>query len=330
MTNLPVLSAERLSPSEVGRALREVGGFTLEPSIDADLCDAAVKVAHGFFAGPREEKLATAIERSPHFRGFSSMHNERDFREQIHLGRELPAAPEAEAERAPFLRLEGPNSWPSDPHFRETLGAYQRAVAELGEKLLVYAAADLGLPPDSFAGASRDGYLLLKLIAYHPQPAAREARPGVAAHVDFSWLTLTLQDAPGLHVLRPDGEWVEVEPRRGSLWVHAGELLQVASGGVYAAAPHRVVNPSLERTRVSLPLFLNPPLTATVRTLLPIAVPSAAARHEAEHVHRVIEPGSRIEPFHFGEAEWRRKGQNGWCYACSPPASEPALASENR
>ena len=83
MTNLPVLSAERLSPSEVGRALREVGGFTLEPSIDADLCDAAVKVAHGFFAGPREEKLATAIERSPHFRGFSSMHNEREFREKF-------------------------------------------------------------------------------------------------------------------------------------------------------------------------------------------------------------------------------------------------------
>lgn len=315
---LPVLSAERLTPSEVGEALREVGGFVLDPSIDAGLCEAAVKAAHGFFSGPRDVKLATAIERSPHFRGWSEMHNERDFREQIHLGRELPAAGEA----PPYLRLEGPNLWPPDPVFRSTLAAYLGAVAELGETLLSCAALALGLPADSFAGVGRDGYVLLKLIAYHPQPAARTQRPGVAAHVDFSFLTLTHQDSPGLHVLPPGGDWVQVEPRPGGLWVHAGELLELASGGAYAAAPHRVVNPSLDRTRVSLPLFLNPPLTGQVRPLLPSVERSVAARTETAHVHRVLAPGAPLEPLHFGDAEWLRKGRNGWCHACSPPAPE--------
>jgi hypothetical protein len=26
------------------------------------------------------------------------------------------------------------------------------------------------------------------------------------------------------------------------------------------------------------------------------------------------------EPLHFGEAEWRRKGLNGWCAKCAPVA----------
>jgi hypothetical protein len=77
-----------------------------------------------------------------------------------------------------------------------------------------------------------------------------------------------------------------------------------------------VVNPSLDRTRVSLPLFLNPPLTGHVAPLVPS---SAAPRSEAAHVHRVFPPGAIIGPFHFGEAEWSRKGLNGWCHACSPP-----------
>ena len=180
-----------------------------------------------------------------------------------------------------------------------------------------------GLPTSPFTGVGREGYLLLKLIGYHPQPAAQTQRPGVAAHVDFSWITLTLQDSPGLEVLRPDGAWVQVEPVPGSIWIHPGELLQVASGGAYPATPHRVVNPSLDHTRVSLPLFLNPPLTGQVRPLVPLAGGVlAGASREVSHVHRVSPPGAPIDAFHFGEAEWRRKGGNGWCHACAPPPAK--------
>ena len=314
--SVPILSADGLAPGDVGRALRESGGFVLHPSVDGELAARAVQAAHDFFALPPEVKATTAIERSPHYRGWSEMHNERDWREQIHLGRERPSP----GDDPTYLRLEGPNLWPPDARWRAVIGAYMDAVAELGERVLGCAAADLGLPADSFAGVARDGYRVLKLIAYHPQPTAQMQRPGVAAHVDFSWLTLTMQDSPGLEIMRPDGGWVQVEPLPGSLWVHPGELLEVASGGAYTATPHRVINPSLDRTRVSLPSFLNPPLTGYVRPLLPAARDAVAeASDAAVHVHRVIPPGAAVEPFHFGEAEWRRKGLNGWCHACAPP-----------
>ncbi len=169
-------------------------------------------------------------------------------------------------------------------------------------------------------GPAREGYLLLKLIGYHPQPAADVQRPGVAAHVDFSWVTLTLQDSPGLEICHPGGDWALVDPVPGGLWVHPGELLQVASRGAFPATPHRVINPSLARTRVSLPLFLNPPLTARVEPLIPAATaPSAEDVPPAPHVHRVLPPDAPPRPLHFGEAEWQRKGRNAWCHLCAPP-----------
>lgn len=315
--SVPVLSTDGLTASNVGRALREGGGFLLHPSIDRRLCADAVKAAHEFFALPAAVKATTAIERSRHFRGWSEMHNERDWREQIHLGRERAPA----GDDPPFRRLEGPNLWPPDEKWRAVIAAYLDAVSELGERILACVAADLGLPAGSFAGVGRDGYVLLKLIGYHPQTSARTERPGVASHVDFSWLTLTLQDSPGLQIQPPDGGWVRVDAVPDSLWVHPGELLQVASGGACRATPHRVINPSLERTRVSLPLFLNPPLDGWVEPLVRDAEGALAeASSETPHVHRVLRPGASIGRFHFGEAEWRRKGLNGWCYACSPPS----------
>jgi isopenicillin N synthase-like dioxygenase len=317
--NPTVLRADELSPRVVGDALREAGGFILHPSIDPDLCAAAVKAAHDFFALPAATKAATAIERSPHFRGWSQMHNQRDWREQIHFGCDRPAAGDA----PPFRRLEGPNAWPSDASWRAVITAYMGAVSGLGERILDCAALDLGVATQPFAGVGRDGYLLLKLIGYHPQPSPDALRPGVAAHVDFSWITLTLQDAAGLEVLQAGGAWMEVQPIPGSLWVHAGELLQFASGGAYPATPHRVTNRSVERTRVSLPLFMNPSLTARVEPLVALSGAGVAeASSGPAHVHRVLAPDIRAEPFHFGEAEWRRKGRNGWCYACAPPRAE--------
>lgn len=310
--SVTVLSADDHRPGDVGHALRERGGLLLHPSIDGDLCAKAVKAAHDFFRLPASVKAATSIERSPHFRGWSEMHNERDWREQIHFGRERGCG-----DGPPFMRLEGPNQWPPDASWRAVITAYLDRVAAVGERLLGCAAADLGLPADSFAGVGQDGYVLLKLIGYHPQPSVEAQRPGVAAHVDFSWLTLTLQDAPGLEIQEPNGDWIEIDVVPGSLWVHPGELLQVASGGAYTATPHRVINRSFDRTRVSLPLFLNPPLSGWVRSLVPGA--TANVSREAAHIHRVLDPRVPVEPFHFGEAEWRRKGLNGWCHVCAPP-----------
>jgi isopenicillin N synthase-like dioxygenase len=306
-----VVELRSLRPEEVRRALLEGGGFLLRGALDEALCRAVLAAARGFFALPAPEKAALGIARSPHFRGYSELHNERDFREQIHFGRELPAAGEAPA----YQRLEGPNLWPPDPGFRGVILEYMRSAAEVGERVLASIAEGLGHEQGAFAGIAEDGYLLMKLIGYHPQRGGDAARPGVAAHVDFSWVTLTLEDGEGLSIRRPDGVWVDVALAPGAVWVHPGEILSFATSGLYDATPHRVVNRSTDRMRVSIPLFINPALSSTVASI-PAPAPAPAPDFR-EHIHRVLRPSEAPLSLPFGEAEWRRKGLDGWCADCS-------------
>lgn len=312
--SLPLLDLDAGRPELLGAALQEAGAVQLRvASLPPARCEQALADAAAFFALAPADKQALDLADSPHFRGYSVMHNERDWREQIHFGREQAAV----AGAAEHLRLLGPNLWPVDAAWRQRQLAWMAAVAEVGRRTLALLATCLGLPADAFAEPEgRAAYLLLKLICYHAQPAASAPRPGVAAHLDFSWITLTLQDdTGGLQVRDRAGRWRNVTPVAGTLLVHAGELLQYASGNRLPATPHRVVNPSAARQRLSLPLFVSPALDATVAPLLPPVPPPDVGD---EHVHAVLSASAPPPPFGFGAAEWRRKGRNVWCAACCP------------
>ena len=100
-------------------------------------------------------------------------------------------------------------------------------------------------------------------------------------------------------------------------------MLQFATRGACIATPHRVVNRSISRSRVSIPVFLNPGLAATVAPLgLPEAPPRAAP--DGAHVHHVLDLAAPREAFVFGHAEWRRKGENRWCRLCADTPAPPA------
>ena len=306
--SLAVLRPGDVTLAAVERAFAESGGFLLLDPIAVAQAREMVIVARRFFDLPIEVKRELAIEHSPHFRGWSEMRNERDWREQIHLGGEQ----ESHTRGPQYLLLQGPNLWPADPAFRAGVTRYMEVVAAAGEHILATIAGGLGFAPDVFGAIARDGYHLLKLICYWAQQELQAPRPGVAAHVDFSYLTLTLQDGAGLEVRRADGTWIEVEPLAGAWWVHPGELLEFATSGLYAATPHRVLNRSNDRTRLSMPFFVNPPLSVTVARLPAVG---RERPHRGEHIHHVLSDASS-EPFVFGVAEWRRKGLNRWCVDC--------------
>jgi isopenicillin N synthase-like dioxygenase len=307
----PVLEERELEPAAIDGALRSFGGFFVAPSGAESLLARMLAASRSFFDRPREEKRGLAIEHSAHFRGWSEMRNPRDWREQLHLGRERPPG----GDRPAFRQLEGPNLWPDDAAWRAIVETYTDRATTLGATILVELARALGVDEGLFGNVAGDGYRVVKLIGYHPQPSAGEARSGVAAHVDFSWLTINLQDSAGLEVRCPDGRWAPVEVRPGALWVHCGELLEHATHGRYRATPHRVVNPSTARMRVSIPVFVNPALDAMVPVLAQVQ-PAVRAKAPSEHVHRVLDPAASRRPFLFGEAEWRRKGRGGWCFEC--------------
>src|SRR5262249_2278240 len=144
----------------------------------------------------------------------------------------------------------GPNLWPDDRRWRETILLLMRDLEEAGRDVL----NGLG----AFLWAGEEPYLLLKLIHY---PPSQTPRSGVAPHTDFSWITLLLQDdTGGLEVQRRDGAWIAVPGVPGTIVVNVGEILQFATRGEFPATPHRVVNRSRSVSRISLPFFLNPAL----------------------------------------------------------------------
>jgi isopenicillin N synthase-like dioxygenase len=312
---LPSFELSSVSPSELVAALAQEGAVLVrDASVSVSCCDRALADVAELFAMPRAAKQELAIERSPHFRGYSEMHNERDWREQLHFGRELPPV----AGDEPFWRLQGPNLWPADAAWRMRMLEYLAQVERAGTRLLGSVAAALGHAAEVWLGSSP--YVLMKHIGYHPQPGAHARLQGVAAHLDFSLVTLTLQDdVGGLEVQRPSGEWVAVPPVRGTWLVNVGELLQFVTGGHLVATPHRVVNPSVSRSRFSIPVFVNPSLTTRLWRALP-PVPSPPCH--GGHVHAVL---SDVEGpwLHFGEGEWRRKGQNVWCTQCQGGEGPP-------
>ncbi len=104
---------------------------------------------------------------------------------------------------------------------------------------------------------------LLRVLRYPPLSGAEE--PGAvraAAHEDINLLTvLPASNERGLQLLTTDGSWADVPSDFGSLVINVGDMLQEASGGYYRSTTHRVINPTgpgAGRSRVSLPLFLQP------------------------------------------------------------------------
>ncbi|HEU0123448.1 MAG TPA: 2OG-Fe(II) oxygenase family protein [Bryobacteraceae bacterium] len=273
---------------DVRRAAREEGCFVIRhPLFPPERCEETMALGRRFFSLPTAEKKALSIAGSAHFRGYSEMKNERDWREQIHFGRE-----ERAADGGPdYRRLLGPNRWPAEEDWQARVLVVLRDLERVGREVV----AELG----DFLPEEETPYVLLKMIHYHASPGGT-ARPGVAAHVDFSWITLLLQDsAGGLEYRTPAGEWRAATPQPGTILVNLGEILQFATGGYYQATPHRVTTG--RQPRLSMPFFLSPSLDRVVR-------PEGAAGH----VHRVLADA----PLHFGEEEWKRKGLGLWCGTC--------------
>ncbi|HEY2013644.1 MAG TPA: 2OG-Fe(II) oxygenase family protein [Bryobacteraceae bacterium] len=321
----PELDLREISPyfpAHLGDVARRIGCFRIRhPLFSRPRCEDVIGRAREFFALPAEQKQRLAIEQSPHFRGYSVMESRRDWREQIHFGTE-----EAARCTPPFYeQLRGPNLWPVDCSWRTFALGLMDDFETVGRDVLAALALALELPPTRFLPGAEVPYRLLKLIHYRGSTGS--PRSGVAPHVDFSWITLLLEDQTGgLEVRIPDGSWIPVPPIPGTLLVNIGEILEFASGGVYRATPHRVVTGA--RSRVSLPFFLNPALDARIE---PVRLASSPPDREPDplHVHRVFSQ-PRETPFAFGDEEWQRKGLGKYCESCCAEAPVTAANAAYR
>lgn len=292
MTALPVLDAAdyladpagprgRRFVDELRHVVHEVGFFYLAGH---GVPEARATELHGqarrFFDLPEADRLEIENVRSPQFRGYTRLGHERtngriDQRDQIDISRELPAR-WPEPDEPAWLRLRGPNLWPSaQPELRPAATAWMEALEQLGQRLLAAMAAALGVASDHFAEAVAPPEVLLKIIRYvGGDDGCLDAGQGVGAHRDTGFLTFVHQDGVGGLQVERDGELIDVDPVPGTLVVNVGEMFQLVTNGYFKATVHRVVSPPPGVERISLAYFFNPQLEAT---LAPVELPPELA-----------------------------------------------------
>ncbi len=242
-------------------------GHGVDPALDHALLDQAV----AFFELPEHERHALAIENSAAFRGYTILGDERtggraDWRDQLDYGPEQ-LAPEPGHDGPPWLRLRGPNQWPSTLPGLSTIALdWMNAMVPVGIDVLRALAMALGQPSQFFdPGFLPEHDVHVKIIRYpHREPTgAPDHRQGVGLHHDTGLLTFILQNSvAGLEVMI-DGEMVTAEPIPGAYVLNLGAMMQTATNGYLRATPHRVRNPIQGADRMSVALFFNPTFEST-------------------------------------------------------------------
>ncbi|MGK6353608.1 isopenicillin N synthase family dioxygenase [Sphingomonas sp. DT-207] len=278
LAEIPVLSLadQRGDPDgfaqAFGRSFQRFGfAVVRDHGVPQPLIDRAWSCTRAFFDLPEEEKRSYHIPGQGGARGYTPFKTEIakgathvDLKEFWHVGRELPAGHR-------FADGMPPNVWPARPDgFKETFLELFAAFDTAGDKLLSAIARYLGLAPDWFDPAVKDGNSVLRLLHYPPVPAdAPEVRAG--AHEDINLITLLLgAEEAGLELLDRDGKWLAVKPPEGAMVVNVGDMLQRLTNHVLPSTTHRVVNPPPERrgnSRYSMPFFLHPAPDFLIKSL---------------------------------------------------------------
>jgi len=301
------LAAEASDPDGFARDFGgsfERFGFAIvaDHGVPQELIERAWQQTAALFALPDEEKRRYHVPGGGGARGYTPFKTEIakgasavDLKEFWHVGRELPAGHR-------YADTMAPNVWPERPEgFRDTFIELFAAFDRAGDRLLSAIARHLGLAPDWFDPAVKDGNSVLRLLHYPPIPADAEGvRAG--AHEDINLITLLLgADEAGLELLdRDTGRWLAIKPPEGAMVVNVGDMLQRLTNHVLPSTTHRVVNPAPERrghSRYSMPFFLHPApdfliktLPGTVSAENPDRYPTPITAHDYLH-QRLVEIG---------------------------------------
>lgn len=172
-----------------------------------------------------------------------------------------------------------PNLLPMLPlPYRDTLENYSAKLQNLATKLLDCMAKALKINTELLRWAFGDQGLQSFRMNYYPPCPQPEKVIGLTAHSDAVSLTILLQfdEIEGLQI-RKDGKWVPVKPLPGAFVVNVGDILEIATNGIYRSILHRsVVNATKER--ISIAAFHMPALDGEIGPIPELIMPGSPAR----------------------------------------------------
>lgn len=281
--DIPVIDIESLYGSDqaaikntaalIGEACRGIGFFYIKGhALSLDDINAVFSTSHHFFGLPEAIKKQVEISSKTANRGYVPMRGEAldpsrpaDLKEAFNIGLELAADdPEIEA----GARFRALNLWPEQQGFRQAMLDYFDTALDIGRRLHMAFATDLGLNADYFDSKLDRPLATLRLLHYPPQPGAVEdGQMGAGAHTDYGCVTLLLTDeVGGLEVQTRAGEWIKAPHIPGAFVCNIGDCLMRWTNDTYVSTPHRVVSPA-GRERYSIAFFLDPNPEAIVECL---------------------------------------------------------------
>lgn len=275
--------------AKVRAAAIDVGFFYIaNHGVARELIDAAFAANRRFHALPLVDKLRIKLNRW--HRGYQALAGST----LVSSARFAPARHPNQLESF-FLRhevdpadpryqvqpLQGPNQWPDDADFEDTVRRYDAAMCDAGMRLLKVFSTAIGEAPDFFARRFSPPATCLRLIHYPPAPLHRpDDLYGAHPHTDYGFLTILAQDnVGGLEVRKPDGTWTPVPFVPDTFIVNIGDILARWTNDTFNSTPHRVINASPDRDRYSIGYFFDPNLDTEISTLQHFQDGAAATKY---------------------------------------------------
>uniref|UniRef100_A0A0A9GCM8 anthocyanidin synthase n=1 Tax=Arundo donax TaxID=35708 RepID=A0A0A9GCM8_ARUDO len=263
--------------ARMAEAAREWGLFqVVNHGVPAAVVTELQRVGRAFFALPAEEKERYAMDpASGKIEGYgTNVQKGLDGKKTWNDFFFHVVAPPAAVNR---------DGWPENnpAGYREANEAYcghmQRLTRELFEHLSMGLGLEKGAMAEAFDG---DELVFLQKINLYPPCPQPELALGVAPHTDMSTLTILVpNEVQGLQVFKDD-HWYDVKYVPDALIVHIGDQIEILSNGKYKAVLHRATV-NKEKTRMSWPLFVEPPGELVVGPHLQLVTGESPARYKA-------------------------------------------------
>ena len=296
MSSIPNIDLGRYLRGEMGadecrnmlqtlaRACADHGFFLLHGHGCDDLSAAMFEQSHGFFAQPRNVKLAVSRDAQNPLGYYD--------RELTKQKRDLKEVFDFKAGGHQSSNPQRQSRWPAGmPQFREMLTQFFQRFTELSEQTMRLIFSALGMPAgvidQTMAQGFGEGHTSAARLNYYPasDPVPEEERGKINAlgdmalhhHTDPGAITLLIQDEHGgLQARSKTHGWIDVPPLPGTIVVNIGDVMQVWTNDQCVAGMHRVVPVSTSRGRYSTPFFYQPRFDAQIQ---PWVAPGEAAHY---------------------------------------------------
>ncbi|MCP2727568.1 isopenicillin N synthase family dioxygenase [Limnofasciculus baicalensis] len=251
-------------------ALDRVGCLYIKHhGISPDLIERSFAQSQAFFALPLEEKQKIAQDKySPGVGYFRNPTRPKEV-----FGYVYERSADGENSDA-SINSHPQYDWPVNPPlFRETILEFFQSCQELSWKLFQALAIGLKIPETVLTDAISDKNCYIGLIHYFP--ITQPTQPGQTrfqAHRGSGTFGLIFQDeAKGLEICTPDGEWIAVTSIPGTVVVIMEDLIQRWTNDRLVSTLHQVTVPEEEfyrtRSRYSIGFKVTPNYDAEISCL---------------------------------------------------------------